>query len=80
MSRLVGIKQAAEILGVSQGTLYNWRANCVGPRDAGYESKGAPGPRRIVYDVAELQSWLEGRLCPTCGKHRGADHRGSSDG
>jgi transposase-like protein len=49
----VGIRKAAEILGVAEGTLYQWRSKGINIRS--YKSGG-----KIIYDVADLLAYLEG--------------------
>lgn len=48
----VGIGEAAKILGVEVGTLYQWRSHQKNVRS--YKSGG-----KIVYDLADLLAYLE---------------------
>jgi hypothetical protein len=54
----VNIHGAAKILGVAEGTLYQWRSHGKEPRS--YKSGG-----KIVYDVADLLAFLEQRASGT---------------
>lgn len=54
----VGLPQAAKILGVAEGTLYQWRSKGTNVRS--YKSGG-----KIVYDVADLLAFLEQRASGT---------------
>jgi excisionase family DNA binding protein len=49
------VEQAAEYLGLSRHTLNLWRRNKTGPS---YSKLGS----RIVYNVADLDSWVSGEL------------------
>lgn len=50
----VNIHKAAKILGVAEGTLYQWRSKGINIRS--YKSGG-----KIVYDVADLAAYMEQR-------------------
>lgn len=67
-AELVGVKQAAKILGITQGTLYNWRSWGIGPVSAGTEPSKRGGRPRVVYDVAELHRWMAANTCDHCGQ------------
>lgn len=54
----VDIHGAAKILGVAEGTLYQWRSKGTNVRS--YKSGG-----KIVYDVADLLAFLEQRSSGT---------------
>lgn len=49
---------AAEMLGLSRGTLANWRAEGRGPR---YIKSG----KQILYRVSDIEAWLDAQ--PTVG-------------
>jgi len=51
MSRYLNTNNAAELLGASRPTLARWRIDGYGPP---FKKIG----RRVIYDVAELESWL----------------------
>lgn len=51
MSPLLNTKQAAELLGLRQQTLENWRCAGLGPA---FVKLG----RQVRYDPRELQSWI----------------------
>lgn len=53
--QLLSPQQAAEYLGISEGTLAVWR--CVGRYDLPYVLVG----RRVRYKLAHLDAWLERR-------------------
>lgn len=51
--------QAAELLGVSPGTLANWRSHGYGPpflKVGGF----------VVYERARVRKWMRGQVCPCC--------------
>lgn len=54
MKERVKIERASEITGVPVGTLRFWRATNQGPRSY------VVG-RRLWFDVADLESWLDGQ-------------------
>ncbi len=55
MGELLNTKAAAPCIGVSVGTLENWRVQGVGPRFI-----KTPGLRgRILYDPADIEAWKE---------------------
>lgn len=64
---MVGHKQAARMLGVTAGTLYNWRSQGIGPVYTADTKKG-PGRSRILYDTDDIKRWLECGKCPACGR------------
>jgi hypothetical protein len=53
--------EAAKYLGVSVGTLANWAAMGVGPR---FCKRG----RKTDYRKLDLDAFLGGGTCPTCGQ------------
>lgn len=50
-------RQAAKYVGVNPGTLRLWRAESKGPRYF------RAGEKLVRYRRADLDSWIEGRLC-----------------
>jgi predicted DNA-binding transcriptional regulator AlpA len=50
---VLNAKATAELLDVTESTLFNWRHTGRGPRYI------KAGPRRILYTVKEIQRWLE---------------------
>lgn len=53
MEALLNTKDAAPRIGVSQGTLENWRCQGVGPKFI-----KTPGRRgKVLYDPADIQAW-----------------------
>lgn len=57
----MGRTQAAQYLGISAGTLANWASQGVGPR---FRTVG----RKTRYARRDLDAWLGGGSCPTCGQ------------
>lgn len=54
MKPLLDTKQAAPLIGVSPGTLQNWRVQGIGPKFI----KTAIGRRgKVVYDEADIEAW-----------------------
>jgi len=53
--RALTIKQAAEYLGITPETLYNWRAKRIGPPSYAISS------RKIIYREKELKRWMDER-------------------
>lgn len=53
---VVRAPEAARLLGVSEGTLANWRAQRKGPRFA------RMGTRTVVYPLGELQRYIDERM------------------
>ena len=49
----VNTAEAAEMLGISAGTLQNWRYLGQGPKYA------RVGGNRVLYPIAELKKWLD---------------------
>ncbi len=62
--------EAAGYIGVTPGTLANYRSLGVGPAWSTKKTKGARGPARVVYKKADIDQWKKGQTCPTCGHHR----------
>ena len=54
MSRRVGTREAAPIIGRSARTLEAWREKGIGPPYVKLPTGG------VVYDSSELESWLRG--------------------
>ena len=56
MHDLLDTKAAAPRIGVSPGTLENWRVQGFGPRFI----KSTPGRRgKVLYDPADIEEWKE---------------------
>lgn len=56
MNDLLDTKAAAPRIGVTPGTLENWRVSGNGPRFI----KASPGPRgKVLYDPADIEAWKE---------------------
>ena len=55
---LLDTKSAAPRIGVSQGTLENWRVQGKGPRFI--KTTSGPGSRgKVLYDPADIEAWKE---------------------
>ena len=54
---------AAKMLGVSAGTLANWRCQGRGPRHVAFPSGG--GRPMVRYRVSDLEDWLADNLVET---------------
>lgn len=52
---------AADLIGVSAGTLRNWRCDPRGNKGPAYAKIGA----RVVYKIDDLKAWLDSRTVPT---------------
>ncbi len=60
-SDLLTLSECADLIGISRGTLYNWRMNQYGPtalRDS------AP----VMYLRAEVEAWIAQARCGECGR------------
>lgn len=57
MQKLIDTKAAALLLGISPGTLENWRVRGEGP--AFHKTPGRTG--KVLYDPAEIAVWREKR-------------------
>jgi excisionase family DNA binding protein len=55
ITKLLNIKQAAEVLGCSVSTLYDWRTDRKGP-------KGARIGGRVMYRESDLEAWIEAQF------------------
>lgn len=53
--------EAARQLGVTYGTLANWRSLGIGPR-------WTKGQRLIYYDAEDIKAWKAAGKCPHCGQ------------
>jgi len=56
--KLLSSKHAAEILGVKPATLKVWRWRGTGPK---YLKLGDKPGSRVMYDIRDLQNWLDAR-------------------
>lgn len=65
---LLTIKEVAALLGISAGSLYNWRAMGFGPPDTGTHLTGGPGRPKILYSRADVVKWVNAGKCPHCGQ------------
>jgi predicted DNA-binding transcriptional regulator AlpA len=54
MPRMLSTEDAAPLVGVSPGTLQNWRVSGTGP-------KFIKAGRSVVYDPADIESWKAAR-------------------
>ena len=54
--RYVGPKIVSKIIGLTKGTLANWRRFGVGPR---YIKLGSNKSSRVLYDLEDIQRFLE---------------------
>jgi hypothetical protein len=53
---LLDTKKAAPFIGVTAGTLENWRVQGIGPKFI----KTTPGRRgKVLYDLADIEAWKE---------------------
>jgi DNA-binding transcriptional MerR regulator len=55
MLDLLDTRQAAPRIGVTAGTLENWRTRGVGPRFIKTQGKGG----KVLYDPADIEVWKE---------------------
>ncbi len=53
--------QAAEVLGITYGTLANWRTYGLGP-------KWKRERHRVTYDPADIAAWRKTETCVACGQ------------
>ncbi len=56
--------ECAALLGVSRGTLYNWRMSNYGP-------KALRDSTPIIYLRAEVEAWKRSSRCTECGRAKG---------
>lgn len=61
MESFLNNSQAADLLGITPGTLYNWRAYGIGPR---YSKESG----RVVYRKVDVLRWLRTARCSKCGQ------------
>lgn len=54
MNQMLNVEKVAELLDLSPKTLAHWRCNGTGPRHARIGG-------RILYDPADISSWVEAR-------------------
>ena len=57
MAELLDTKAAAPLVGVSVGTLENWRVAGLGPKFIKTEGKRG----RVLYDPTDIEAWKETR-------------------
>ena len=63
MERVMSSREAAEMIGVTEGTLMNWRSAGKGPVFVKYG-------RRVVYRPKDVERWLDARtINPEAGAH-----------
>ena len=55
MFELLDTRQAAPRIGVTAGTLENWRVRGVGPRFIKTQGRGG----KVLYDPADIEAWKE---------------------
>lgn len=78
--RTVGHKEAARILGISPGSLYNYRTLGLAPLARAPMKRGHEGPPQLRYYVSDLLAWKSSATCPTCGQHVPMRERGTTRG
>jgi hypothetical protein len=70
MQELIDTKSAARLLGISPGTLENWRVRGgVGPRF--HKTPGRTG--KVMYDPADIAAWREQRRFASTAEAAAAD-------
>lgn len=56
MESLLDSKAAAPCIGVSQGTLENWRVQGIGPK---FIKTGSGKRGKVLYDPADIKAWKD---------------------
>lgn len=73
--KLMTASETAAYLGITYGTLANYRSLGIGPRWSKKKSHQG-GPARVFYDKSDVDRWKSQQACPTCGHVR--VHRGEA--
>ncbi len=68
MQKLLKVKEAAAVIGVSASSMNKWRCAGCGPRFHRL------GKRRVAYSQADVEAWLNERLHASTSEY-GADAR-----
>ena len=70
--RLMTERETAWSLGISAGTLAQWRSRGIGPR---FVRLGARPPARVLYRRSEIAAWLDEHTHRAASERRGGVER-----